>query len=255
MIALLTTDSASSRRQEAFQRQQALKRAQRAEDTYARKLRGVATEIGRLARALHADPPLLQRQLRRYSEFIGPWAEAAAASMVLDVAARDEKAWFERAKQMSRDIRAEIRSAPTGVLVRKIMAEQVAYIKSMPLDAARRVHLLAIRTLETGGRPEELRDEILKSRHVSIGKANLIARTEVGRASTAMVQARSTHVGSEGYIWRTAKDRDVRPEHKKLEGKFCRWDSPPVTSADGSRHHPGEDPNCRCFPEVVLPDF
>lgn len=252
---MLATDAPQTRRQSAAAREQELKSAARAEALYARKLRSVASEVGKLARALKGDPPKLQRALNDYADYITPWAESAAASMLLDVSKRDERAWWERSANLSRDIRAEIRTAPTGDILRRLMAEQVKYIKSIPQDAARRVHHFAMRTLETDGRAEDLVAEILKSRGVSVSKANLIARTEVGRASTSLLQARALHVGSEGYIWRTALDMDVRKAHKKLEGKFFRWSDPPVAEADGARHHPGEFPNCRCYPEVVLPNL
>jgi len=79
----------------------------------------------------------------------------------------------------------------------------------------------------------------------------MIARTEIGRASTALTQARSLALGSTGYIWRTAEDGDVRHSHAEMEGKFVSWDRPPTL--DGLTGHAGALPNCRCYCEVVLP--
>ena len=51
-------------------------------------------------------------------------------------------------------------------------------------------------------------------------RANTIARTEVSRASTMFTQARAEAIGSDGYIWRSSEDSDVRDEHKELNGKL-----------------------------------
>ena len=109
-------------------------------------------------------------------------------------------------------------------------------------------------SMTTGTRAKETVAEILKTGEVTRSRAMLIARTETGRASTAMTEARAQYLGSEGYIWRTAKDGDVRKEHKKLEGKFFRWSEPPVSGSSGERSHPGAIYNCRCYPEVVIPE-
>ena len=58
-------------------------------------------------------------------------------------------------------------------------------------------------------------------------------------------------MGSLGYIWRTARDGDTRPSHRAMEGKFVKWDEPQLL--DGMTGHAGEFPNCRCYPEPVIP--
>ncbi|EOT9334790.1 phage minor head protein [Escherichia coli] len=76
--------------------------------------------------------------------------------------------------------------------------------------------------------------------------------TELGRATGALDQARALSIGSNGYIWRTAEDGDVRHSHREMEGKFVEWGRPPTL--DGMTGHAGELPNCRCYKEIVLPN-
>lgn len=111
-----------------------------------------------------------------------------------------------------------------------------------------------IEAMPGGVRASETAKEIERTGDVTRSRADLIARTETTRAATSMVEARARHVGSEGYIWRTVGDVDVREIHKKLEGKFVRWDSPPVAGENGERAHAGAIYNCRCWPEPVIPD-
>jgi SPP1 gp7 family putative phage head morphogenesis protein len=155
---------------------------------------------------------------------------------------------------MSEGVRAEIRRAsPVGKLLQRLQAEQVDLITSIPRDAAKRVHDLTLKNLESSGRTSDIAKEIMRQGEVSKSKATLIARTEVARASSLLTEARAKTIGSEGYIWRTSLDQDVRKSHKKMEGKFVRWDKPP-TLIDGTTTHAGQIYNCRCYPEPVIPD-
>jgi SPP1 gp7 family putative phage head morphogenesis protein len=154
---------------------------------------------------------------------------------------------------MGRQLTNEIMETPTGALFRSRLAEQVTLIKSLPLEAAQRVHELTTEALVDGRRSAELAEEIAKSGQVTASRAKLIARTEVSRTASMLVETRSRGAGSEGYIWRTAGDSDVRDSHKEMNGKYVRWDTMPTLS-DGTRTHAGQIYNCRCYPEPVIPE-
>lgn len=232
-------------------------RARKAEVQYARQLRKVARHIGDLVIGLFdaADPAsagIVERALRRYAPTIEGWASAVGGRMVTEVAARDRKAWMAVSREMGTAIHREIDQAPTGVILRERLREQVNLITSLPTEAADRVHKLTIEGLSKGTRASEIAAEILKSGEVSVARANTIARTEVSRTATAFTEARAQSVGSEGYIWRTAGDTDVRASHAAMEGKYVLWSKPPTL--DGMTGHAGQFPNCRCYPEPVIPD-
>nr|WP_315596149.1 phage minor head protein [uncultured Cupriavidus sp.] len=203
----------------------------------------------------HGDPgvlPTIEQLLQRYAEALTPWAERAAAEMLTEVNRRDEAAWMQQAADLSRALRQEIRTAPTGATIQALMAEQVTLIKSIPLDAAKRVHKLTIEGIEDSTRASEISKAIQESGDVSKSRADLIARTEVARTASTLTEARALHVGSPGYFWRTSGDGDVRESHREMEGKFVAWDDPPTL--DGMKGHAGQFPNCRCYPEPVLSD-
>lgn len=199
-----------------------------------------------------AAAPTIEQLLRRYAEALTPWAEATAARMLADVNRRDESAWMQQAREMSRALQLEIRTAPTGATMRALMAEQVGLIKSIPLDAAERVHRLTIEGLENSTRASEISKAIQASGDVAKNRADLIARTEVARTASTLTEARALHVGSPGYFWRTSGDADVRDSHRKMNGQFVAWDAPPAL--DGMTGHAGQFPNCRCYPEPVIPE-
>lgn len=231
--------------------------SRRAEQNYARSLRKVANQVGHLIGAFPPDDPemvpTITQMLAKYSEALDGWALRTASAMLAEVESRDRKAWMAAAAEMSEALRHEIRNAPTGAAMKDLLAEQVTLIKSIPLEAAQRVHELTLKGLEDSTRSSEIAAEIMRSGEVAVGRANLIARTETARTASVLVQARAEHIGSDGYIWRTANDSDVRHSHKQMNGKFVRWDSPPTLS-DGTTTHAGQIYNCRCYPEPVLPE-
>ncbi len=194
----------------------------------------------------------IRQALLDYGGIIGSWAEAAARRMIAEVIARDEAAWIRTGRNMGVALKQEIAGARTGEAMRKVLAEQVGLIKSLPLQAAQRVHELAIKGIEEGARASAIGAEIMRISDVTAARANLIARTEVARTASVLTQVRAQHIGSAGYIWRTAADSDVRPSHRAMSGKFVAWETPPTL--DGLVGHAGCLPNCRCYPEPVIPE-
>ncbi|MDE2403060.1 MAG: minor capsid protein [Burkholderiales bacterium] len=194
--------------------------------------------------------------LRRYAEALNAWAEATALRMLTDVDRSDRQQWASISAEMSHEIQREIASAPTGELLKQRLAEQVTLIKSIPLDAAQRVHELTIKGLESSTRGDDIVQAIMASGDVAKSRAVLIARTEVARTSSLLTQSRAEYIGSTQYIWRTSGDSDVRPGHKAMNGKVFAWADPPEVEENGRymRHHPGQIWNCRCFPEPIIPE-
>jgi len=239
-----------------LKRQRSPSKNRRAERLYAKQLNSLAEHVGKLIGGFPpGDPsalPTIEDMLRRYAEAMTPWAERTAATMLNEVNQNDIASWRSTGLEISQALRREILTAPTGETMRKLMEGQVSLIKSIPLDAAQRVHELTIKGLENGDRAKEIAAEIMRSGQVAKNRANLIARTEVSRTAANLTQARAKHVGSDGYVWQTSHDGDVRPSHKAMSGKFVSWDLPPTL--DGMTGHAGCLPNCRCWARVILPE-
>ncbi len=230
------------------------------EREYARLLRRVADQVGLMIGAFKelSYPSSLKviDSLQKYADLLTNWATETAKTMLYQVEKKEKAAWMEYSKELSKGLQEEIKNAPTGRVMKKLLDEQVTLIKSIPLAAAERVHKLAIEATEGGLRASEVAEQIRQSTQVSISKANTIARTEVARASSVLTQARAEHIGSDGYIWRTTGDSDVRDSHAKMNGKFVKWNEPPAL-LEGKKiyhAHAGQIFNCRCYPEPVLPE-
>jgi len=232
-------------------------KARNAEHAYNSRLRAVAHQVGLLIKGLAPngyvqDIATLVRALSDYAKMLDPWARSVAESMLADVYRRDSTMWRQHSKEMGRELRTVLTNSPVSGVLSALQDEQVTLIKSLPLKAAERVHALSLRALVESTRASEIAKDILATQSVTEARARLIARTEVSRASSNLVQARSEYAGSEGYFWRTVHDFDVRHSHAEMEGKYVRWSEPPTL--DGMKGHAGCLPNCRCFAEPVFPD-
>lgn len=199
--------------------------------------------------------PTLTQVLEGYAKLLEPWAERTAARMLADVDARDREAWRRLGNDISTQLHRDLQNTPVGLQMRELLAEQVGLIKSLPIEAAKRVHKLTLEGLSDSTRAAALKAEILRSGEVTESRAMLIARTEVARTASMLTQTRAKAAGSTHYIWRTSHDGDVRPGHKAMEGKVCEWANPPAVNENGRimHHGPGEIWNCRCWPEALLP--
>lgn len=229
--------------------------ARQAERNYSAALRKLAREVGRMVGGFEPTDkiPTLAGLMQRYADTLMPWALSTASKMLEAVNQRDLANWRLNSEEMSASLRHEIMHAPTGELMRTLLDEQVKLIRSIPIDAAQRVHDLTLKGIENGTRSTEIAAEIARTNEVSQGRAMLIARTEVSRTTALLTQARAQAAGITQYQWMTAHDGTVRPDHKALAGKVFNWNDPPIADQrSGARANPGCIYNCRCWPRPIF---
>lgn len=223
--------------------------SRKAEKQFAVSLRKIAKHIDDFVRATYSDSSAWTHQFRRwaerYADTLDAWANAIVKKMHAQVSIRDWRQWKKFSEEMGIELRREILEAPTGAALQELMREQVTLIKSIPPDAAQRVHEMVMRGISEGRRHEALVEQIMRIGDVTRARATLIARTETSRTASVLTQVRAQAAGSEAYIWETALDERVRPSHAAMQGRLIRWDSPPTT--DGLTYHAGMGPNCRCY--------
>jgi SPP1 gp7 family putative phage head morphogenesis protein len=237
-------------------------KVRRAESDYGRRLSAIARHVGEIVRALTPGDAVQTAEitalLRAYAVQLAPWARAVANRLIAEVSRRDELAWFRSSEHLGRDLRREIQEAPLGGVLRQMLQDQVELITSLPLEAAQRVHELTQEYVAGGRRYDELAQMLADSGHVTATRATLIARTEVARTASHISTARAKYVGVTHFVWRTAQDRFVRAEHRKLNGRVFEIDDPPVIGQlHGAeiRGMPGTIWNCRCWADPVLVDI
>ncbi len=242
-----------------------------AEKDFYRSLKRVAKVSGHIVdRYINGKGELedsveMQNELERYAKQIGPWAERQAAKMLERVSRANKRAYAQKSKSIGVALKLNVGEANVGQVARALQEEQVALIKSIPVEAGLRAQKIARETFFAGTRAEansdtvaELKKELGLSTEVAESRALLIARTETARANASINQARALAVGSGQYRWHNSGDGAVRESHrvyegKRLQGQIFSWDKPPTLS-DGMTGHPGTFPNCRCFAEPIFDD-
>lgn len=128
-------------------------------------------------------------------------------------------------------------------------AENKDKITKLTQSASTDVGSWVRRGVREGRRAEDIAADIRSRFEVSKSYAKMLARDQVGKLNGNLTQARQTRLGVTRYIWRTAGDDRVRETHQANDGKTFSWDDPPKTG------HPGQDYQCRCFPEPDLSDL
>lgn len=233
-----------------------------------RQLRKVAEASGHIVErhadgAKLVDEKAMQKELKSYSEQLGPWATRQAARMLQTVQKSNKRAYAEKSKAISRAVGAEVPEYEKVMTAASLLFEQVDLIKSIPLEAGLRAQKIALEAALEGTRAQanedtirELEQQMGFSTKVAKSRALLIARTETARANAAINQVRATSVGSTHYRWHNSGDEAVRHSHRvykgrALQGRIFSWDEPPTLS-DGMTGHPGTFPNCRCFAEPIF---
>lgn len=211
------------------------------------------------------DMARMRDELEKYSEDLTPWAVSQSARLLEQIQKSNKRAYAAKSKAIGSALRLGVVEQDVGEIAVALMREQVALIKSIPLEAGIRAQKLAFEAAVTGTRaaPDadtiaELQNQLDLTTEVATSRALLIARTETARSNASINQARAMAVGSGQYRWHNSGDEVVRDSHKfykgeKLQGRIFSWDAPPTLS-DGMKGHPGTFPNCRCFAEPMFGD-
>lgn len=109
--------------------------------------------------------------------------------------------------------------------------------------------------MQSVGRGRDLKtltDELEKRYGITRRRAALIARDQNNKATSVMQSARQRSVGITEGIWRHSRaGKTWRPSHVKANGK--RFDLRKGMFLDGKWVLPGEEINCKCGWEAVIP--
>lgn len=137
-------------------------------------------------------------------------------------------------------------------------------IKNMTVNEIERVSGIIQRGLQEGSSYGSITESIEKSFGITRRHAKLIARDQTTKLNGSLTKLRQQEVGITQYRWQTSGDERVRPDHRVLDGKICRWDDPTVylnektgkwekrSKIGGTNVHTSQDVNCRCVPIPMI---
>ena len=156
-------------------------------------------------------------------------------------------------------------------MLRTFSHENVQLIKKLAEETQGDIHRIVSQGILEDKRHETISREIMKGTDLQTGRfrktrtrAKLIARDQVAKFNGQLSRLRQQEIGVTEYIWRSALDERTRDAHRIMEGRICSWDDPSIyknepyeewknrSSISGLMLHPGQDYQCRCYPEAVF---
>lgn len=136
--------------------------------------------------------------------------------------------------------------------------QNVALIKSIPVQYLEQVEGLVMRSVQTGRDLGQLSSDLQARLGVTRRRAALIARTQNNMATAAFNKARQLELGLDEAVWvHSGGGHEPRPTHLKAGREQTRykigegWFDPAV----GEHIQPGQLINCRCQSRPVIKGF
>lgn len=199
------------------------------------------------------------------NSYFNDYCQNVAKSMITLLNVENAKTWREAARKSSKgriiykSLMNELKNPAIASSFYEQINQNAQLIKSLPLNFAQDFTHYASQEALKGRRSEYIAEDLKKKyRQLSQSRANLIARTEVSKVSTALTQARCNDLSIRWYVWRTSKDSRVRSAHMHMDGVLINWNDAPnpetlkgEKSAFGS-YQAGCCPNCRCYAQPLV---
>lgn len=180
------------------------------------------------------------------------WAQA----MIGSVNKTEKKNMKRMAARLGFNVEPLMHDRDLSPYFRNVVDENVGLIRSIPKQHLEVLKNGLVNAITRDMSHDFIRKMIQKNFAVTRSKAKVIARDQVGKLNGAINQYRQQQLGGKRYVWDGAMDERERPDHKRLQGKTFRWDSPPIVDRkSGRRGHPGEDYCCRCRARMIVEDI
>lgn len=199
------------------------------------------------------------------SEAFQSFAEATSRKMITSLFEDVGKDWRSAARHNTKgrriyELLTEDLAQGRGDRVAELVSENAELIKTLPRDVAEDVAQYIRQETIKGRRAEDIERDIQNMfPQKTKARAKLIARTEVSKTQTALIQSDCEEVGANWYIWRSTNDQRRHSSHSGINGVICAWNDPPNPEAlfpDKNKpygnYHPGCTFNCRCYPEPIV---
>lgn len=164
----------------------------------------------------------------------------------LSVANRNELA---RQLRFGLGVDVPINEGRSTEIIAHFARENAALIRSIPEHLHQDVSDLVTRAFRKRMSEDTLAAEFEERFGVAENAARFLARDQIGKLNGQLSAERQQQLGITAYKWRTRRDKRVRPEHRRLEGKRFLYEDPPPNGSGGL---PGEDYGCRCGAEPDL---
>ena len=188
------------------------------------------------------------KNLRESLIGVGREAEFLSRQFVQGVDNVNKQRFYRGVEQaIGVNIQSIIQNEDLTDILRASVSENVNLITSIPQEYLKNIESIVYRGTTSGLNATSMIEEIVKQGRSTAKRAKLIARDQTSKINSTLSQKRATNLGAEEYVWRTAGDERVRPNHATKNGKVFRYNNPPRDTG-----HPGHDIQCRCVAQPII---
>jgi SPP1 gp7 family putative phage head morphogenesis protein len=143
-------------------------------------------------------------------------------------------------------------SGPMRDAYEAVIGENVGLIKSIAQQHLTDVEQIVMRSVARGRDLHTLTNDLRTRYNLTRQRAALIARDQNNKATSTLQSARQQQLGIVEGVWKHSHAGKVpRPSHVKADGQ--RFELAKGMYLDGKWVMPGEDINCRCTWQPVIP--
>lgn len=189
-----------------------------------------------------------------YNEFCKEYANITT-QISINKNKKQWKAYYDKARK-NKDLKLPPFFDFEKEVKESIYKQNYKFIKSIPKQVLELNKLKYIKTLQDQVLKGSVGRKELEKMLTALGSkyAKVIARTEVSRLQSAVIEERSKKLNVEAYVWLSTNDQRSRPSHKDMNGVVVLWEKEESKKPylDGIYGHAGEFPNCRCSPEPIF---
>ena len=152
-------------------------------------------------------------------------------------------------KAFGLDVRPLIPNSTLTPIMAQAIGENVALIKTIPERHLTTLSAQVARVqTERPFDQRALREVFSSSYNVTGYNLRRLTRDQTSKVMSRFNEERQKQVGIREYVWKTSQDERVRDSHAAKEGRTFSWEDPPPDTG-----HPGNDIQCRCVANAVIP--
>lgn len=210
------------------------------------------------------DKDILESQVSRNFHLIDAWSRDKTLEAVTDLVTRlntpqppgitgrptppglSGERWLTTVNLLSGE------NGMTSAMRDRVIKQNVGLIGSLAQEHFEDVTRIIGDGLTGGKSLKSIVNDIEETTGVNRNRAKFWARDQSSKFFGEVTKQRMSDAGIPGYVWRNVGDDRVRDAHEDAEGRYFEWARPGVTNSRGNLVHPGEDFNCRCWPEPAF---
>ena len=132
---------------------------------------------------------------------------------------------------------------------RSWVSDTEAQLVGLSATQVQQVRAVVLQGQATNTPTADLAKLIQERINVAGSHADYLATQAANTLAARSLEARHEAAGVTEFIWRTNRDRIVRPEHRARDGQKYSYANPPGGEL------PGTPPRCRCYAEPVIPGY